>query len=151
MAEYTGEQYQAHLALLFSSVSMDSGIESPQGYQITTNQLHNLGPIQPLIPTPGRPAASVKAGLKSAAKQNDHTTKEKLRRYYNVYSGQLTSVTIRHMDGWITYNFTCFSTVFLSYQEDGRLIMKGCVCSGTPFTFEKISPRAEMELSLLGQ
>ena len=127
MAKYTGEHYQAHLALLFSSVSMDSGIESPQGYQITTNQLHNLGSIQPLIPTPGRPAASVKAGLKSAAKQNDHTTKEKLRRYYSGYSGQLTIVTIRHMDGWITCDFTSFSIdIFQSYQDDGWLIIKGC-------------------------
>ena len=30
-------------------------------------------------------------------------------------------------DGWMTCNFTSFSTVFQSYQEDGRLIMKNCV------------------------
>ena len=29
------------------------------------------------------------------------------------------------MDGWMTCNFTSFSTVFQSYQDDGRLIMKG--------------------------
>ena len=31
------------------------------------------------------------------------------------------------MDGWMTCDFTSFSTVFQSYQDDGRLIMKGCV------------------------
>ena len=30
-------------------------------------------------------------------------------------------------DGWMTYDFMSFSTVFQSYQDDGRLIMKGCV------------------------
>ena len=28
------------------------------------------------------------------------------------------------MDGWMCCDFTCFSTVFQSYQNDGRLIMK---------------------------
>ena len=32
-----------------------------------------------------------------------------------------------HMDGWMTCKFTSFSTVFQSYQDDGQLIMKGCV------------------------
>ena len=31
------------------------------------------------------------------------------------------------MDGWMTCDFTSFSTVFQSYQDDERLIMKGCV------------------------
>ena len=31
------------------------------------------------------------------------------------------------MDGWMTSNFTSFSAVFQSYEDDGRLIMKGCV------------------------
>ena len=31
------------------------------------------------------------------------------------------------MDGWMACDFTSFSTVFQSYQDDGRLIMKGCV------------------------
>ena len=31
------------------------------------------------------------------------------------------------MDGWMTCDFTSFSTVFQSYQDDGRLKMKGCV------------------------
>ena len=30
-------------------------------------------------------------------------------------------------DGWMTCDFTSFSTVFQSYQDDGRLIMKGSV------------------------
>ena len=31
------------------------------------------------------------------------------------------------IDGWITFNFTSFSTVFLAYQDNGWVIMKGCV------------------------
>ena len=31
------------------------------------------------------------------------------------------------MDGWMVCNFTPFSTVFQSYQEDGWVIMKDCV------------------------
>ena len=51
------------------------------------------------------------------------------------------------MDGRMTCDFTFFSTVtvFQSYQDDGRLIMKGCEY-GTPFTVEKISPLAGIEL-----
>ena len=30
-------------------------------------------------------------------------------------------------DGWMICDFTSFSTVFQSYQEDGWVIMKGCV------------------------
>ena len=31
------------------------------------------------------------------------------------------------LDGWMTCDFTSFSTVFQLYQDDGRLIMIGCV------------------------
>ena len=47
-------------------------------------------------------------------------------------------------------DFTSFITVFQSYQDDERLIMKGCE-NGTPFTVEKIPPRAGIELSPLDQ
>ena len=30
------------------------------------------------------------------------------------------------MAEWTTYDFTSFSTVFQSYQDDGRMIMKVC-------------------------
>ena len=30
-------------------------------------------------------------------------------------------------DGWMTYDFMSFSTAFQSYQDDERMIMKGCV------------------------
>ena len=53
------------------------------------------------------------------------------------------------MDGWITCDFTSFSTVFVSYQDDEKLIMKGCV-NGTLLTVEKISPRAGIEIGPLG-
>ena len=50
----------------------------------------------------------------------------------------------------MTCDFTSFSTVFQSYQDDGRIIMKGCVqCN--PFTVEKISPRARIEPGPLDQ
>ena len=45
----------------------------------------------------------------------------------------------------MTCDFTPFSTVLQSYQDDERLIMKG-LCNGTPFMVEKISPRAVIEL-----
>ena len=41
--------------------------------------------------------------------------------YYNVI------VLLFKMDGWITCDFTSFSTVFQSYQDDVWMIMKGCV------------------------
>ena len=31
------------------------------------------------------------------------------------------------MDGWMICDFTSFSTIFQSYQDDGRMIVKGCV------------------------
>ena len=31
------------------------------------------------------------------------------------------------VDGWFTCDFTPFSTVFQSYQDDERMIIKGCV------------------------
>ena len=31
------------------------------------------------------------------------------------------------VDGWMTCNFMSFLTVFQSYQDDVRMIMKGCV------------------------
>ena len=53
------------------------------------------------------------------------------------------------MDGWMTCNFTSFSTVFQSYQDDGQIIM--AVCNGIPFMIEKISPQAGLKLCLLYQ
>ena len=36
--------------------------------------------------------------------------------------------TYRHkMDGGLTCDFTSFPTVFQSYQDDGQMIMEGCV------------------------
>ena len=47
-------------------------------------------------------------------------------------------------------DFTSFSTVFQSYQNDVRLIMKGCVQCNS-ILVEKISPRAGIELGPLDQ
>ena len=41
--------------------------------------------------------------------------------------------------------FYVFLTVFQSYQDDVWMIMKA-VCTGAPFTVEKILPRAGIEL-----
>ena len=49
------------------------------------------------------------------------------------------------IDGWITSDFTSFSTVFQSYQDDAWMIMKA-VCNGTLFMVEKISPQWRIEL-----
>ena len=53
-------------------------------------------------------------------------------------------------NGWMICDFTSFSTVFQSYQDDRRMIMKGCV-QWKPFTVEKISPRAGIESGPLDQ
>ena len=40
------------------------------------------------------------------------------------------------MNGWMSCDFTSFSTVFQSYQDDERLIMRLIMimkCNGTPF------------------
>ena len=46
----------------------------------------------------------------------------------------------------MTCNFTSFSTVFQSYQDEEWLIMKA-VCNGIPFTVEKILPLAGIKLT----
>ena len=46
----------------------------------------------------------------------------------------------------MTCDLTSYSTVFQSYQDNERLIMKG-LCNGTLFTVEKILPRAGLELA----
>ena len=43
------------------------------------------------------------------------------------------------MDGWMTCDFTSFSTVFQSYQDDGRLIMKGCVQWNSVYDWEDVA------------
>ena len=48
------------------------------------------------------------------------------------------------IDGWMDCNFASFSTVFQPYQDDGRMIVKGCM-QWNPFTVEKVSPRAGLE------
>ena len=40
---------------------------------------------------------------------------------------QFFPVGLCAMDGWMTCDFTSFSTVFQSYQDDGQMIMKCCV------------------------
>ena len=41
------------------------------------------------------------------------------------------------MYGWMTCDFTSFSTVLQSYQDDERLVMKSCA-QWNPSTAEKI-------------
>ena len=35
--------------------------------------------------------------------------------------------SMRGIDGWMTCDFTSFLTVFQSYQDDGKVTMKGCL------------------------
>ena len=49
-----------------------------------------------------------------------------------IYLGkQIYQTNYEMMDGWMACDLTSFSTVFQSYQEDGELIMEGCV-QGNP-------------------
>ena len=50
----------------------------------------------------------------------------------------------------MTCDFISFSTVFQSYQDDGWMIMKGCV-QWSLISDEKISLRAGLELGTLDQ
>ena len=43
----------------------------------------------------------------------------------SVISGQWEGEN--EIDGWMACDFTSFSTVFQSYQDDDWMIMKGCV------------------------
>ena len=38
------------------------------------------------------------------------------------------------MNGWMACDFTSFSTIFQSYQDDVRVIMKGCVQENLVYT-----------------
>ena len=43
------------------------------------------------------------------------------------------------MDGWMTCDFTSFSTVFQSNQNDERLIMEGCVQWNPVYGYEEVA------------
>ena len=54
--------------------------------------------------------------------------------------GQKQRKSKNKVDGWMEdLRFYVLLTVFQSYQDDVWMIMKGCVCNGSPFTVEKIS------------
>ena len=69
------------------------------------------------------------------------------KSYFEIYWSDLSDLShvaaklflFCMVDGWMTCDFTSFSTVFQSYQDDGQMIMKGCV-QWNPFMVEKISP-----------
>ena len=44
-----------------------------------------------------------------------------------IYSRRVADDTIKWMDAWMIFDFTSSSNVFQSYQDDGRMMMKGCV------------------------
>ena len=47
------------------------------------------------------------------------------------------------MDGWRTCDFTSFSTVFQSYQDDERLTLKGCVQWNSVYGVEDFALRGD--------
>ena len=51
------------------------------------------------------------------------------------------------MNGWLICNFTSFSTVFQSYQDDRRLIMKGCVQWNSVYGWEYFASSGDQALS----
>ena len=60
-------------------------------------------------------------------------------------------MVIRVLDRWrMTCDFTPFSTVFQSYQDDGKLIMKGCAME-LRLRLRRFAPRAGIELGPLDQ
>ena len=64
----------------------------------------------------------------------------RMKRNYNT-----KSYTIKvSIERWMTCDFTSFSTVFQSNQDDRQMMMKG-LCNETSLTFEKISPRAGLD------
>ena len=50
-----------------------------------------------------------------------------------VFLAYLAKVIVRDwlMDGWMTWGFTYFSTVFQSYEDNDQVIIKGCM-QGNP-------------------
>ena len=54
------------------------------------------------------------------------------------------------MDGWMTCDVTSFSTVFQSYQDDERLIIKSCVQWSSVYV-EKILPHTGIKFDPLDQ
>ena len=78
---------------------------------------------------------------KEANKRRGGKTISKSGQEWNLPTqlGQLETGQDGKMDGWIICDFTSFSTVFQSCEDNGQMIIKGCVQWNT-FTVEKISP-----------
>ena len=49
-------------------------------------------------------------------------------------------------NGWMICNFTTFSTIFQSYWDNGRVVMKGCL-KFTLFTIETFSVTGDHKVS----
>ena len=58
-------------------------------------------------------------------------------RKANNYLCELKILVSKKDDGWMTCNFTPFSTLFQSYQDDGQMIMKGCELWNLVYIFKK--------------
>ena len=63
-----------------------------------------------------------------------------------IYATEPTLQIARYdLDGWIMCNFTSSSTVFQSYQDSGRVIMKGLV-QWNPLIVEKTSTSSIIQI-----
>ena len=57
----------------------------------------------------------------------------------HIFHSTMNIYTLIKMTKWMTCDLTSFSTVFQSYQDNGRMIIKA-VCNTAPFRVENISP-----------
>ena len=65
---------------------------------------------------------------KKAGKAGTKLLKKKtIQNQAHNFRSEQESLQRFEMDGWINCDFTSFPTVFQSYQDDGRVIVKGCV------------------------
>ena len=71
------------------------------------------------------------------------------RQPTNCHNNIIHVKPIRSMDGWMTCDFTSFSTVFQSHQEDFWMIMKGCVQWNLVYGWKDFLLKRGLNLGLL--
>ena len=67
------------------------------------------------------------------------------QKMFNYLQNPFLSGALLTRDGWMTCDFMSFSTLFQSYQDNGRMINERLCAVEPHFTVEKISPRAGLK------